>query len=86
MVGIGREKRKSTPGVIARGGHGKANLFAFFVGLVALAVLAKLAQLQTYLQLGVAGRVVVGFAALGTFEADHGFLWHTRWNGAGYRI
>ena len=53
-------------------------LFGFFVGLVAFAGLAILAELQTYLQLRVAGGVVVVSAAFCAFHADHGLLWHRK--------
>lgn len=52
------------------------NLFGFFVRLVAFAVFAELVHLQTYLQLWVAGRVVVVLAALSALKANHGLLWH----------
>ncbi len=60
------------------GRQSRAFLFCFFVGLVAFAGLAILAELQTYLQLRVAGGVVVVSAAFCAFHADHGLLWHRK--------
>ncbi len=53
-------------------------LFRLFVGLVAFARFTVFAELQTYLQLRVAGGVVVVSAAFCAFHADHGLLWHRK--------